>query len=259
MRALYAAAAAAVFAGLAVFRRDLVLQAWQASAHQFSLGGAPRAKLAAEILLLGGIFAFVLKTIPSRAKPKKDALTVIIAGALGFLVEAWGTRTGLWSYYTGERPPLWIIPAWSLGALVLDRVARALEERFSRRIPETALAALSDALLLFFALFGGAFAAACGAGPMHWLLPACLALGLRWARAPLDAWVLAGGLPCVFFADLWGTTNLCWTYRCAQGHSSAGTGMGILFGMLLDSCVVLASLKLAGTLDAIGGAGPTKT
>lgn len=37
----------------------------------------------------------------------------------GLMIESWGTQTDIWFYYTKQRPPLWIIPAWPLGDLFL--------------------------------------------------------------------------------------------------------------------------------------------
>ena len=32
----------------------------------------------------------------------------------------------LWQYYTGEPPPLWIIPAWPVAQLAINRIVRFL-------------------------------------------------------------------------------------------------------------------------------------
>ena len=32
----------------------------------------------------------------------------------------------LWTYYTGESPPLWIIPAWNIANLAINRIVRFL-------------------------------------------------------------------------------------------------------------------------------------
>ena len=55
---------------------------------------------------------------------RKDALLIAVSFAGGFLIESWGTHTGLWSYYTGEKPPLWIIPAWPIATLAIERLER---------------------------------------------------------------------------------------------------------------------------------------
>jgi hypothetical protein len=61
--------------------------------------------------LLIGIFLFMSLTIVARADLRTDALIVLVATIGGLVIEAWGTQTNLWHYYTSERPPLWIVPA----------------------------------------------------------------------------------------------------------------------------------------------------
>jgi hypothetical protein len=63
------------------------------------------------LALLGVFFAMSL-LIMVRADVKRDLRTVAVGLMEGLVIESWGTQTGLWSYYTLERPPLWIIPAW---------------------------------------------------------------------------------------------------------------------------------------------------
>jgi hypothetical protein len=46
-----------------------------------------------------------------NADLRKDLPLALIALAGEFIIEAWGTLSGLWTYYTFETPPLWIIPA----------------------------------------------------------------------------------------------------------------------------------------------------
>ncbi len=52
-----------------------------------------------------------------EVQPVRDMAlgSVALAGGLGF--EWWGTHTGLWAYFTGEKPPAWILPAWPVAAL----------------------------------------------------------------------------------------------------------------------------------------------
>ena len=76
--------------------------------------------------LLVGIFAFMSLTIMARANLRRDALIVFVGMVGGLVIEAWGTQTNLWHYYTAERPPLWIIPAWPIASLSIDRITRGL-------------------------------------------------------------------------------------------------------------------------------------
>src|SRR5574342_1142340 len=77
--------------------------------------------------LLLGIFAFMSITIITRANLKTDLLIVFVGICGGLAIESWGTQTNLWFYYTAERPPLWIIPAWPIASLCIDRMTRFLD------------------------------------------------------------------------------------------------------------------------------------
>src|SRR5215211_7852568 len=76
--------------------------------------------------LLIGIFIFMSITIIARANLKTDLLIVFVGVCGGLAIESWGTQTNLWHYYTSERPPLWIIPAWPIASLSIDRITRVL-------------------------------------------------------------------------------------------------------------------------------------
>ncbi len=76
--------------------------------------------------LLIGLFLFMSLTIIARADLRRDGLIVFVATIGGLVIEAWGTQTNLWFYYTSERPPLWIVPAWPIATLCIDRITRLL-------------------------------------------------------------------------------------------------------------------------------------
>src|SRR5512138_2280652 len=77
--------------------------------------------------LLLGIFGFMSITIIARANLKTDLLLIFVGVCGGLAIESWGTQTNLWHYYTAERPPLWIIPAWPIASLSIDRITRFLD------------------------------------------------------------------------------------------------------------------------------------
>lgn len=76
--------------------------------------------------LLIGIFLFMSLAIVARADLRSDGLIILVGTLGGLAIESWGTQTNLWSYYTSERPPLWIIPAWPIATLAIDRITRLL-------------------------------------------------------------------------------------------------------------------------------------
>src|SRR5512140_2579851 len=77
--------------------------------------------------LLISLFVFMSVTIVARADLRTDALIILVATVGGLVIEAWGTQTNLWFYYTNERPPLWIVPAWPIATLSIDRVTRLID------------------------------------------------------------------------------------------------------------------------------------
>jgi hypothetical protein len=99
--------------------------------------------------LLIGIFGFISVTIIAHANLRTDLLIVFVGVCGGLAIESWGTQTNLWFYYTEERPPLWIIPAWPIASLSIDRITRFLDwmiQRLNKQIRPTNLQFLISAL-----------------------------------------------------------------------------------------------------------------
>ena len=72
--------------------------------------------------LLAGLWVFMTLALSWRVQPKRDMVLAAVGFAGGFLIEWWGTSTHLWTYFTRETPPLWIVPAWPIAALATDRL-----------------------------------------------------------------------------------------------------------------------------------------
>lgn len=236
---LYALLLLALFAAVALWRWDLVEQAARATASGLAEGGRRRWVLLFEIALFSGILLFTWLSIPKTVRPARD-LAVLALGALaGWAAEAWGTRLNLWRYYTGEAPPLWIVPVWPLGAALIERWAERARAWGGPARPwwYWTLCAACLAVVLWF----------CGSNlsrPAVWLAPAAAAAAFAAAARPEeDFWILAVGVGLVFFADLWGVSNNCWRYWLQD--RPFGMWRGIAFGMAFDAAVVLATLKSA--------------
>src|ERR671918_785892 len=174
--------------------------------------------------LLLGIFAFMSITIIAHANLKTDLLIVFVGVCGGLAIESWGTQTNLWFYYTDERPPLWIIPAWPIASLSIDRITRFLNwviERFGKRIGPTNLQSLFSALYwLTFASFLSlmlVFIAPTFDKSYTWFsLTLCILLILTPTdhRFALLTFLVGSGLG--YYLELWGTTRECWTYYTYQ-------------------------------------------
>jgi hypothetical protein len=244
MRRLGAAVAVVplLFAAVMIWRKDLVVQAWTVTAQTFSRGGPGRRRLLGEIALFAGILAATWRLLAgARPRPAHQAAVAIAAGALGWIAEAWGTRLGIWHYYTGEAPPLWIVPAWSLGALVIERLAENAGEKWARPVRPHYWTAVTCALATIVWFSGPRLTA-----PAAWSVPAAIVLVLTARARDGDFWFLTAGFGAVFFADLWGTTNGCWAYY--RHALPGGVAQGIAFGMAFDSAVALAALRLVRAL-----------
>ena len=174
--------------------------------------------------LLLGIFGFMTITIITRANIKTDLLIVFVGICGGLAIESWGTQTNLWFYYTDERPPLWIIPAWPIASLSIDRITRFLNwtlQRFSKRISSTNLQSLiSTFYWLTFASFLSlmlVFIAPTFDKSYTWFsfgLCVLLILTPTDYRFALLTFIAGSGLG--YYLELWGTTRECWTYYTYQ-------------------------------------------
>ena len=184
--------------------------------------------------LLLGIFGFMSLTIISRANLKTDLLIIFIGICGGLAIESWGTQTNLWHYYTAERPPLWIIPAWPIASLSIDRVTRSLDwlikkltaenteitEFFKRSSLVSSVVIFKALYWLTFTTFLGlmlAFVAPTVDKSFTWLaVGLCVLLILTPTDYRLAFLIFIAGTGLGYFLELWGTTRQCWTYYTNQ-------------------------------------------
>jgi hypothetical protein len=165
-------------------------------------------------------FAVMSLLIMAGADLKADALIVFVGLAGGLVIESWGTQTELWIYYTRERPPLWIIPAWPIASLSIDRLTRLSDRLVRRRLPAPHPAVFP---VLYWAIFSTFYALMLifvwptmdkSLTLMALLLCALLTLTPTDHRLAVLTFVAGSGLG--YFLELWGTTRLCWTYYTRQ-------------------------------------------
>lgn len=162
--------------------------------------------------LLLGVFAFMSITIMARANFRVDGLIVFVGVLGGLVIESWGTQTNLWHYYTSERPPLWIIPAWPIASLSIDRITR-LFRWATVGWSESAFRAL------YWPIFSGFYVL------MLWYasptfdksytilaLIICALMILTPTSHRYAVLTFAAGSGLGYFLELWGTTRECWTY-----------------------------------------------
>ncbi len=162
--------------------------------------------------LLIGNFLFMSIMIMANADLKRDLPILAIGMVGGLAIEGWGTQTELWTYYTNERPPLWIIPAWPIASLSIDRLYRLLEIS-TRKIPARFFQLVYWAIFpVFFGLML-AFTAPTfhkSLTVLALLMVGLLIFTLRGQRSAVLVFLAGSGLG--YFLELWGTTRECWTY-----------------------------------------------
>ena len=183
--------------------------------------------------LLLGIFGFMTVTIIARANLKTDLLIIFVGICGGLAIESWGTQTNLWHYYTAERPPLWIIPAWPIASLSIDRITRAIlflttkDTKVTRDLKKNSFVYFVSFVLNFKTLYWIVFAsfltlmlvfvAPTFDKSFTWL---ALLLSILLILTPTDhryailTFIAGSGLG--YYLELWGTTRECWTYYTFQ-------------------------------------------
>jgi hypothetical protein len=179
--------------------------------------------------LLLGIFGFISLTIISRANLQTDLLIIFVGLCGGLAIESWGTQTNLWHYYTAERPPLWIIPAWPIASLSIDRIMRGLNfitTKISLRLGSgQALANKGESIFkalywLTFSTFLGLmliFVAPTFDKSFTWLaVVLCILLILTPTDYRIALLTFLAGAGLGYYLELWGTTRGCWTYYTRQ-------------------------------------------
>ena len=208
--------------------------------------------------LLIGIFLFMSLTIVARADLRRDGLILFVATVGGLVIEAWGTQTNLWFYYTSERPPLWIVPAWPIATLSIDRITRTLNYLLSRDIHGhygEEVAAQFAAQRVWRIAYWFVFAAFLGimlffVAPTFDKTATLLAflLCVILIATPTDhrraLLVFAAGAGLGYFLELWGTTRECWTYYTFQTPP--------LFAVLAHGMAAVAFWRTGLVIQSLG-------
>jgi hypothetical protein len=206
---------ALVIAGLRFGWPELFLQEWE------NIFRAPVWYQGVDWLLVG-IFLFF--ALCFSLDPNRQDIPTVAAGFFGgALIEIWGTHTGLWYYYTGERPPLWIIPAWGASALVneklLHMLALALPVRWRERLITGRGGTRGERIAHFIlvTLILGGFL--WWTRPVTWqllnlgaiaLIVAVMIASREYPLYTVLLWAVSGGFG--VFLEIWGTTRHCWNY-----------------------------------------------
>ena len=211
--------------------------------------------------LLVGIFLFMTLTIIARADMRRDSLIVFVGICGGLVIEAWGTQTNLWHYYTAERPPLWIIPAWSIASLSIDRITRLSKwgAGFLSRLRTGNPISANLYKWVYWLIFIGFFGLMCYFVAPTFTKPytiLSLLLCVVLIATPTDyryaVFTFLAGTGLGYFLELWGTTRQCWTYYTFQTpplFAVLAHGMAAIAFWRAGRWVGLAWEKLVGRLS----------
>lgn len=193
--------------------------------------------------LLIGIFAAMSLLIMAGANLQADLRIIFVGLVGGLVIESWGTQTSLWTYYTLERPPLWIIPAWPIASLSIDRLYRLMDGLLYRGNAQLERR-LYWIVFLLFAVLMVAFV-----WPTRAMSLTVMALGLCafLILTPSDvraaALTFIAGSALGYFLERWGTTRLCWTYYTQQTPP--------LFAVLAHGMAAVAFWRAGRLLDLL--------
>ena len=214
--------------------------------------------------LLIDVFLFMSITIMARADLKVDALIVFVGIFGGLAIESWGTQTNLWHYYTAERPPLWIIPAWPIASLSIDRITRLMNwaigklttehtESTEKNLFRISVNSVNSVVKILYWLSFAIFLALMlvFVAPTFDKSYTLLSLGLcvLLILTPTDyryaflTFVAGAGLG--YFLELWGTTRECWTYYTYQTPP--------LFAVLAHGMAAVAFWRTGLVVKMLGG------
>lgn len=165
-------------------------------------------------LLLVCIWIFMTWLLTWNIDAKRDIPLAVVACAGGFVIEWWGTNTEIWSYFTHDRPPPWIIPAWPVAALAVDRLALFVDRKIA---PDMRLDWAYWLMVPAFVVGMTAFA-----WPTHSEISTCVVVGLMIGvmlsvtDIRRDVVLFLAGAALGILLEYWGTSRQCWTYWTAQ-------------------------------------------
>ena len=147
-----------------------------------------------------------------RFSLRRDLPLAVVAFIGGAMIETWGTRSGLWTYFTHESPPLFILPAWPVAALATERITRMIE-RVPVKLGRAPTRALHAAALIAFCMFLWTWTAPGRAHPTTTIAYVLVVITCLTGRTPReDLLRLVGGSILGALLEYWGTTRFCWTY-----------------------------------------------
>jgi len=164
-------------------------------------------------VLLVGIWVFMTALMCWDIQPRRDLIRAVVGFGGGMVIEAWGTVTEIWWYFTAERPPLWILPAWPVASIAIDRLARAVD----LFLPAGDHRALWWLLLPPFVVGMTWWIGPYLSHPFTMFAVAMMVVVLVWPGTTReDVRLMIAGVGLGWFLEYWGTSRHCWNYYTGE-------------------------------------------
>ena len=171
---------------------------------------------------LGGIWLTLAILVCWGVRPWIDVGLIATGLVGGAFIETWGTQTGLWRYFTDERPPLWILPAWPIAALGIERLARWLmwlreHTRLAPRLPSGSQRTVYWLVCISFCVGMAWFVRPAWQFSLTLVVMVIMLLVVVGSADPgADLVLFAAGTLLGVFLEYWGTSRQCWIYHTAE-------------------------------------------
>lgn len=171
--------------------------------------------------LLLGTWLWMAALLTWDVTMRRDLCMLAVGLVGGGVIEWWGTVTQIWTYFTLERPPLWILPAWPIATLAIDRMARLMSrllDELGPRAPGATSFWIGYWLMLpSFVIAMIAFARhTASATATQMVIVLMVLLTLHCPSPRRDVMVLVAGSLLGIFLEYWGTSRQCWTYYTGE-------------------------------------------
>ena len=171
--------------------------------------------------LLCGTWLWMAGLLTWSVTLRRDLAMLAVGFVGGGVIEWWGTVTQIWTYFTLERPPLWILPAWPIATLAIDRMARLMDRMLGELGPKAPGATwfwLAYWLMVpSFVIAMIAFARhTVGTTATQLVIVLMAGITLHCPKPRRDVMVFLAGSLLGIFLEYWGTSRQCWTYYTGQ-------------------------------------------
>ncbi len=159
--------------------------------------------------LLFWIWAFMTALLCWGIDLKRDLVRAVVGLGGGLYIEAWGTQTDIWWYFTAERPPIWILPAWPVAAIAIDRLSRAVDLVLPEGRHDWLWWGMLPPFVVVMTIFVWPYA---HLSFTQLSIVAMLAVLLWRGDVRQDVTLMLAGAGLGLFLEYWGTSRRCWNY-----------------------------------------------